>query len=178
MLAVCLVFTIPLHAARIKGHGSGYFSAFKPYPVPNYKESYRGSLISFSPCSPNKGKRNNTQDKGKRNNTQVKGKEHSVYPARPLPPLCGPKLRLTSIPYIHRGGLRSRVLARGLDPPRSSWALRSPVVLLLFCQPTRWVSLLVPSYVVWVGRGVVGRPTSRLRVIGSDALWVGGVVIG
>ena len=81
-------------AAACRWDGSDHFSAIKPYPVPNCNESYRGSLISFPPRPPNKGKRN----------TQDKGKENSVCPTRPPPtPRCGPKLRLTSI-YLHRGG--------------------------------------------------------------------------
>ena len=48
-----------------KVHGSDRFFAFKQYPVPIYKESYWGSPISFPPCPPNKGKRNNTQDREK-----------------------------------------------------------------------------------------------------------------
>ena len=44
---------------------SDHFSAFKPHPVPNYKESYRGSLISFSSCPPNKGKRTTHKTKEK-----------------------------------------------------------------------------------------------------------------
>ena len=75
------------------------------------------------PCPPNKGKEEMTNEK-----------IHSVCPARPPPPRHRSKLHQTSITYIHRRGLRSPVLARGLGPPRSSWALRSPIALLLFSQ--------------------------------------------
>ena len=92
--------------AAVLADSSDHFSAFKLYPVPTTCESYRGSPITFLPCPPNKGKRNNTQDKGK---------ENFVFSARPPPTRRGPKLRLISIPYIHRRGLRSRILARGLD---------------------------------------------------------------
>ena len=49
LVCVCLVFTILLHAAQgpwqrqaaALADSSDHFSAFKPYPVPKYKESYR-----------------------------------------------------------------------------------------------------------------------------------------
>ena len=106
MVWVCiLLFTIPLHAAQTADSGSPLplRTAATIFPPLNHTlsrttcESYRGSPVTFPHMS------------------AKQRKEHSVCPARPPPTRYGPKLRLTSIPYIHRWGLRSRILARGLD---------------------------------------------------------------
>ena len=131
----CLVFAIPLHAARRAMAAAcrcprGQQPIFPPLNTrqilsPTTYESYRGSLISFPPVPPDKEKTPETKE-----NYILFGPPG----ARP-PPRCGTKLHLTFIPYIHCRGLRSLVPARGLGPPRSSWALRSPIALLLFRQP-------------------------------------------
>ena len=96
--------------------------------------------------------------KQRKRKEDTKEKVHSVCPARPPPPRHRSKFHLTSIPYIHRWGLRSPVLARGLGPPRSSLALRSSIALLLFCQPRSTGSARrCPPHVMWVGSVVIGR---------------------
>ena len=126
-VTVVLVFAILLHAARRAMAVATIFPPLKPGPVHNYKEPYRGSLISFPPCPPNNGKEKKIQKK-----MYIL---FVVCPARSPPLRRGPKLHLASIPYIHRRHIRSLVLARGLGPPRSSWALRFLIALLLFCPP-------------------------------------------
>ena len=74
-------------------------------------------------------------DKRKRNN-RPRQKKNTFCLARPALPRRGPKLHLDlHPPFLHHWGLRSRVLARGFDPPRSLWALRSAIALLLSCRP-------------------------------------------
>ena len=62
-VTVILVFAILLHAARRARAVATIFPPLKPSPVHNYKEPYRGSLISFPPCPPNNGKEKKTQRK-------------------------------------------------------------------------------------------------------------------
>ena len=89
-------------------------------------------------------------------------------------PAHRPKLHLTSITYIHRRDLRSLVLARGLAPPRSPWALRSPIRLLLFCQPRSMGSACwCPPHVMWVGHVVIGRRIGHSSCSGRGAAFLG-----
>ena len=77
------------------------------------------------------------QKKG-RKTTQDKGKSHPARPARPPPPRRGTKLYLTSIPYIHRWGPRSLVLARSLAPRARRGCCDLPSHCSCFANPTRW----------------------------------------
>ena len=94
LVCACNQFSCYPATCGPKGHGSGlplprqrrpFFRPQNQYPVPNYNEPYRGSLTSFPPVLPDKGK------------------PHPEWPARP-PPRRGAYI-LTTIPLPPSPGL-------------------------------------------------------------------------
>ena len=124
----------PLHAARRAMAAAPPLPKKRPWPFLSISishprpevPSHWGSLSSFPPVR---------QTKEKERTHTTKEKYSPFGPPGLLLPQRGPKLLLTSIPFLHRRGLGSRVFTRGLGTPLSLWALRPPIALFLFCRP-------------------------------------------
>ena len=100
--------------------------------------------------------------KQKKKNEPTRPRKNTFYLAHPASSSLGvgPNSSLTSIPILHRPGLRSRVFTRSLGPPLSLWAQRSPIALLLFFRSGSTGSDR-GAHLVWVGRVMVGRRSNH-----------------
>ena len=141
----CLSFIYYPATCGPKGHGSGApFLSLQTKSRPQLHEPYRGSLIFFPQSHQQKKK-----TKRQRKNAFCLSRPASSSPVQAQTPLDLHPLHPSPGP-----------------PKPHSRAPRSPISLLLFRQPhSGRMSPLVPTRVVWVGRGVVGPPTSRLHVM-------------
>ena len=180
------LFSIPFHARRAMAAASrcprGQQPIFLPLNTrqilsPTTYESYRGSLISFPPFPPDRRKRQRHPRQRKITfcsacSASSPVRDQTPLDLHPLHPLPGsPKSR-------PRKGPRPPALVVGAAISHRT-APVSPA-------PLGGVSLLVPSHVVWVVRGVVGltnqsSPRFRPRHLSTRSWapywWVGRIVI-
>ena len=144
---------------------------------PTTYELYRGSLISFPPVPPDKRKRQKHPRQRKITFCSARPASSSVRDQTPLDPHL-----LHPLP----GPPKSR-LGEGPRPyPLIVGAVISHRTAPVLPTPLGGVSPLVPSHVVWVGRGVVGltnqsSPRYRPRRLSTRSWtpywWVGRIVI-
>ena len=135
------VFVFYLHAAMAAAcrclENGDHFSAFKPTSRPQLQRGIPRLPDLLSPSARQKKRKNKN-----------KGKLHSEWPALLPSPQRGTKLHLDLHPFLHRRGLRSRVIARSPDP-RARWCCDLSSRCSCFSDPARR-GQIVGAPLVWV----------------------------